>query len=126
MDERFVGHFGQQAIARKLFARAPERQFGFIAAGYTTLVCYMLYAFAHYTFMNRIAEEQFPGIKIYASGILAALTLAFLLSGFSLLFTYQYAIVRYCIGVATVLIIIVKRKQVMAGIRALLQMRKEQ
>lgn len=33
-------------------------QYGFVAAGYTTLVCYVLYAFVHYCFMKRILKAE--------------------------------------------------------------------
>ncbi len=32
--------------------------FGFVAAGYTTLACYIAYAFTHYCFMRRICKEN--------------------------------------------------------------------
>lgn len=39
--------------------------FGFVAAGYTTLACFMLFALMHYCFMRRICKEKLNGIKIF-------------------------------------------------------------
>ena len=69
--------------------------FGYIAAGYTTLICYMLYAVLHYVFMRKICNNKLNGKQPYNTRILLGITIVFLLLGFTTLFTYGNSIVRY-------------------------------
>ena len=41
------------------------RRFGYIAAGYTTLACYVLYGFGHYVISVNILKKVIPGKKLY-------------------------------------------------------------
>ena len=70
--------------------------YGFIAAGYTTLVCYVVYSIVHYIFMVNICknngiENPFPGIKMWTFG----LVMAFVSVGIS--FVYSFTLVRYIV-----------------------------
>ena len=69
--------------------------FGYIAAGYTTLICYMLYTVLHYVFMRKICNNKLNGKQPYDTRILLGITIVFLLLGFTTLFTYGNSIVRY-------------------------------
>lgn len=42
--------------------------FGYVAAGYTTLVCYVIYSVAHYNLMNIICEKYCDKVKPYEFG----------------------------------------------------------
>ena len=70
-------------------------QFGYIAAGYTTLVCYVLYAVFHYLFMRKLCNTKLDGVQPYNTTILLAITACFLSLGFATLFTYGNTIIRY-------------------------------
>lgn len=68
--------------------------YGFIAAGYTTLVCYILYSFIHYIFMKKICDENnienpFAGRKIWLIAMSFA-TISVLVS-----FIYKFTLARY-------------------------------
>lgn len=70
--------------------------YGFIAAGYTTLFCYIIYSFVHYLFMLYICKQNgtskiYNGLKIWFLGVLAVL-----LSLISLML-YFNTIIRYII-----------------------------
>lgn len=41
------------------------KMYGFIAAGYTTLACYVLYSLCHYFFMSRVSRRFMDGERIY-------------------------------------------------------------
>ena len=71
------------------------RFFGYVAAGYTTLVCYILYAVFHYLFMRKICNTKLKGKQPYDLRILLGITIVFLGLGFATLFTYGNAMVRY-------------------------------
>lgn len=86
--------------------------FGYQAAGYTTLVCYILYALFHYVMMRKICKEYMDNTKIYDEKTLLLITTLFIVVGFILLFLYDYLILR-CIFIAIIIIImIVKRKEI--------------
>lgn len=86
--------------------------FGYLAAGYTTLVCYIVYSLMHYYFMRIICKKYLPGKKIYDMKIIAGISIIFMLCGFLLLFTYTNRILRYCVIFGMVSFIIVKRRYI--------------
>lgn len=69
---------------------------GFVAAGYTTLICYIIYGLLHYIFMVKICENNkiknpYPGNKMW----ITALIYVFLSICISML--YKYKLERYII-----------------------------
>ena len=84
-------------------------EFGYIAAGYTTLVCYMIYALMHYKFMSTICDQYCGGIQVYDKRILSKITIMFLLIGFLYLFTYDYLFLRLSLTILLVVFVIIKR-----------------
>lgn len=66
--------------------------FGFIAAGYTTMVCYIMYAIFHYCFMRYILRKQNINVHIYSYGKIwvAAFCGCVLSIGIILLFPYFF------------------------------------
>lgn len=85
--------------------------FGYIAAGYTTMLCYMIYSVAHYILMNIICKKFCDGIRPYSTKTLLAITIPFIMVGGGLALTYNHFIIRY--GMIAILFagIIVKRKK---------------
>lgn len=69
--------------------------FGYKAAGYTTLICYCLYAVLHYLMMIRVCRENGLSTRIYNERILLLITTMFLLLGFIFLLLYDYPMLRY-------------------------------
>lgn len=51
--------------------------FGYYAAGYTTLVCYLLYCIGHYLLMRRINNKMMGGIKVYNLKLIILISLSF-------------------------------------------------
>lgn len=85
------------------------KKYGYIAAGYTTLVCYVVYAVCHYAFMNYICINYAKSEKPYDLSIILVITLIFVISGFAFLLTYNYPIIRYSlIGLSLIMAIIFK------------------
>lgn len=83
--------------------------FGYYAAGYTTLVCYILFAVAHYLFMRKICKKEIDNVKVYDIKILFVISVIFILAGFSIMFFYKTPYIRYIIMSGVVLIAILKR-----------------
>lgn len=75
------------------------RKFGYIAAGYTTLVCYFVQAALDYIVMRKIANERVYNMKyigVLSAGVIAVSLLSNLI--------YAFAFVRYTI-LAVILIV---------------------
>lgn len=86
--------------------------FGFIAAGYTTLICYILYAFGHYKFMRKINKDYMEGVQVYNSKIIMIISLAFLALAAVFVFLYNYTIIRFVILGITLLAAIANKNTI--------------
>lgn len=70
------------------------KMFGYIAAGYTTLFCYMGYSLIHYLFMKKICkknniENPFDGKMMWGIAILFAAV------SIGIAFIYKFTVIRY-------------------------------
>ena len=100
------------------------KRFGYYAAGYTTLFCYIVYAVCHYCFMRRVCRQYLDGAKIYELKILLGITGVFLALGFLFLAAYNYMVLRYGMVVVLVIALVLKRRFIMEKINTLVQIRK--
>ena len=99
-------------------------KFGYIAAGYTTLVCYILYALAHYLFMKKVCKSN--GIKSpYTTKKICFISLIFMGIGFFIALFYNNIIIRYFIIIILAFIIFLKRKFIIEKIKNVLMVREE-
>ena len=101
------------------------RMFGYYAAGYTTLFCYVVYAITHYLFMRRICKNQIAGIRIYDYRAIGSITGIFLVIGFAYMLSYKSIIVRYAITLILLAVVIVKRKIIIDMIKTVLEKKKK-
>lgn len=86
--------------------------YGEIAAGYTTMISYLVYICMHYFMMSWICREN--GIAIpYSINVISAIIIIFMAMGFSILFLYNFVTIRIIIIFATVLVMIVFRKRLL-------------
>lgn len=86
--------------------------FGYIAAAYTTLFCYMLYAMAHYICMKIIIKKELNGIKIYNIKYIVLTTLLLLISSSIIMILYKKYIVRYILIILIIIITFIKHKYI--------------
>ena len=91
--------------------------FGYIAAAYTTLVCYIFFSFAHYLIMRRISSAEFGGKKIYDMKMIIFLSIVIILSTVVFAFTYNNTCLRYGIILIILLILIIKRNTLIMAIK---------
>lgn len=96
---------------------------GYEVAGYTTLICYVMYAVVHYWFMNRICREKL-GTLPYDRKILGLITLTFLAVGFLFLGGYHSVILRYLLILITAVVGFSKRDYLMTIVNQMLRVRK--
>lgn len=100
-------------------------KFGYYAAGYTTLICYIVFSLYHYYFMRKICKKEFDGEMPYKTSVLFVITIAFMIGGFSILLLYNNRVGRYLLIGALVLLMIVFRNKIMKQITGLLSLKKQ-
>ena len=116
----FIGA-GLNVILNYIFIK----QFGYVAAGYTTLVCYFTFAVAHYCFMKIICKQEINGAKIYDIRIITAISLAVVTAGFLIMLTYNNIYIRYGLLLAVLIAAFIKRNYLKATILGLLNRKQE-
>lgn len=99
--------------------------FGYIAAGYTTLACYIIYGVAHYILMNRVCLECCGEIKPYDVKKILAISVPFVIMGFIFLFTYDYPLIRYGIIVVVAAVAFIMRKMIIEVVKGMLALKKK-
>lgn len=97
--------------------------FGYYAAGYTTLFCYISYAFFHYSFMNRVCREYMGNVRIYDIKVLLGISAAFMAAGFLFLSAYQNRILRYCMATCFVALTFALRKRIVSTIKHMISIK---
>lgn len=85
------------------------RQFGYMAAGYTTIVCYLIQALIDYFAMRSVVGESIYNMK-YIIAMSVGLSIIALVSNM----TYDYPVIRYTLVVLLAVVLFVKRKQIIA------------
>lgn len=98
---------------------------GYYAAGYTTLVCYILYAILHYYFMQKICKKELSGVKPYNIGIYLSIASGFMIVGFIFLLTYKHTLIRYALIAFFIIIFLLMRKRACKFIRMVIGGREE-
>lgn len=66
------------------------QKFGYVAAGYTTLACYILYAFCHYCFSKKILRSQNINTRIYNNKLLWSIAGVAVIISIIIVFLYIY------------------------------------
>ena len=99
--------------------------FGYMAAGYTTLACYIIYSVAHYVLMNKICDQYYDGLRPYNIKIIFAITIPFIVIGFIFLFTYDYPLIRYLIIAFVAVVAYFMREKIIKVIKGMLALKKK-
>ena len=97
--------------------------FGYMAAGYTTLACYILYAFMHYLCMNKILRDD--GCKpLYNKRVMLIITVLFMVTGFALMTLYSVPVIRYVLVAVILAVAVWQRKRLMGLFKDIAAQRK--
>ena len=99
-------------------------QYGYLAAGYTTLVSYIMFAVLHYIFMRKICREFMNNVQPYRLKTVLMISICTTLLGFGMMLTYPFPAVRYTIIGITIILAIIKRETIKEITLNLLNMRK--
>lgn len=90
--------------------------YGFIAAGYTTLISYLVLSFVHYLFMKKSIKNT-DSVEIYDINFISILSLCISVISIALSFTYENILVRYLIVVFIMLALFIFRKRIIELIK---------
>ena len=88
------------------------KEFGFVAAGFTTLICYIFYALVHYLFMKKIIKNELESTQVYNVSIIIGISLAFLVAAGIMMITYDLIIIRYCVIVISAFVVYSQRSRI--------------
>lgn len=85
---------------------------GFLAAGYTTLICYIFYIIFHYFSMYHICRDKLNVKEIYSIHTIIGICIIF--GGCATIFVllYQHFIIRYALILTIVLLVFLFRKKI--------------
>ena len=103
---------GIGAILNILLNYICIKEFGYFAAGYTTLGCYAIIAIIHYMVMRTTCKEKKIEPCVYSLKKWLLLSVLFVVMGFLLLISYNNTIVRYTIIFVIAAFAVIKRNNV--------------
>ena len=98
--------------------------FGYYAAGYTTLICYIVYVICHYLCMREICKKYLNSAKVFDLKILIGISSGFMGCGFILLATYSYPTIRYTVIIISMLVFIIFHRQIVGIMKQLLDLKR--
>lgn len=93
--------------------------FGYVAAAYTTLICYIAFDVFHYILMTKICNKYLDKLKPYNTRKLILVAILFLMVGFILMSTYEHPVIRYSIIVLCGIFMIAKRRLILKNLNIL-------
>ncbi len=99
------------------------KKFGYIAAGYTTLLCYLIYSICHLFIMEYVCSRYAKTVNPYNIKVLVSISGIFVATGFSLLFTYKHTLLRYSLILLIIIVSIIFRKNIFNIIKHLISLR---
>lgn len=100
------------------------KRFGYVAAGYTTMACYAIYAFAHGVLCERISRIEAKAGYIYDTRRILLLSVIFSLMILLCNVLYVYNILRYLILFASCICCVIFRNSLKYVICRVLNMKK--
>ena len=87
--------------------------YGYYAAGYTTLICYIFLAYVHYLFYRKVLSEKKIESEIYDIKLILAVSVGTIVLMFALVVVYKNVLIRYLMVSIIVLIAIVNKNKIM-------------
>lgn len=94
--------------------------FGYYAAGYTTLICYICLAICHYIFYKKIVNEKFTKLKdIYDVKLMVIVGIFVLIMMILMSIIYKFILIRYATIVIIVIFVILKKDLIINSIKLL-------
>lgn len=92
-------------------------KFGYIAAGYTTVFCYLLFAVMHYWGMKKVLRQQGICEQVYDVKFIFTITMLMFIVMICVLVVYPFTFVRYLIVFILCIVGFVFRKKIIKVIK---------
>ncbi len=86
--------------------------FGYLAAGFTTLVSYILYALGHYIFMKMTCKKHAKGYNYYDNKSILIISIVFVLCSLLVIPLYNTVVLRYALILGLFMFIIFNSKKI--------------
>ena len=85
--------------------------FGYMAAAYATMICYIIFAMAHYIFMRIVCRDKMGIKSVYDDKLILVISAVYLGCTGLIMLTYSFTAVRYALlGIAFVAVIVMRKK----------------
>lgn len=88
------------------------KRYGFIAAGYTTLTCYVLYSVGHYFVSKKVLKDCLDGVELFDQKFILLLSIILIAIGMGCNFIFDYLYIRYTLIVLICVIVFIKRQEI--------------
>lgn len=88
------------------------KQFGFVSAGYTTLICYVVFGVSHYVFMKKICKRKLSITNLYDATTIFSVGLFLIVFSIIMNFLYDYILIRYSLVAIFLLAAVANKKRV--------------
>ena len=100
------------------------QKYGYIAAGYTTLFSYVLFAVLHYVFMRKICKRYLNDIKPYDLRVIVGIAIGIIVLGFGFMAIYRTPVIRYSLMVVTIIVLFFLRKKIISIMKMFIGIKK--
>ena len=112
------------AVANVILNYVCIKLFGYMAAAYTTLLCYIIYVVMHYYYMRKVCREYLDNARVYDLKILLMITAAFMAAAFGMMLLYERMALRYGVLFIMLIIAVIKRNEIIGFVKAFLSEKK--
>lgn len=99
--------------------------YGYYAAGYTTLVCYIVYAISHFFFMKKIFNKYIKIPQPYNVKIILNITVVFMGVSFLFYSTYRHFVLRVGLIIICLIVIFFCRKLIIECLNRVIKIREK-
>lgn len=93
--------------------------FGYIAAAYTTLICYIIFMLMHYLFARKVIKEQNISTQIYNNKMIFLFSAVITIVGLGCMATYLFLPVRILLIAAVLIAAFILRKKIIGILKSI-------
>lgn len=111
-------------VLNYLFISPDWLNLGYVSAGYTTLICYILYAVGHFVCMRWVCRQNLDSAKVYDTRVLVGVSASFVAAGLLLSLTYEMPVLRFSLVGVVLLLLLIFHKRVIFYAKKFMSLRK--
>ena len=117
-DKRFMPVASMAAAALNLILNYIFiKMYGYYAAGYTTLVCYIAYSLGHYYFSKKVCKKHIPNAELFESKKIICISIFLIGCSIVFNFLYRFTLLRYFMGMILVIIMFHIKNKILGILR---------